>query len=364
MLVESKTESNKLELRHQLSTNMPELFNTTTNIFQQLILYIYLIYNVVVKSLPVGTMTIYMNATGQFSDVLSRLFGVWLDLARNSLDVLEMIDFFDIPSQQYNAGNLTPVFDENSTIEFKNIWFKYPGNDRYVLKDMNITIKGNEKLCIVGANGSGKSTFVKLLLRLYFPTKGEILLNGININEYDYFTYQRLFAPVFQDFVKYSFTLGTSIVLASKFDKKRLDDVCFKSGLSPLINKLPKGYDTQVDKYVDEEGFDPSGGEAQRIAIARAVYHDGMIFLLDEPTAALDPIAEYEIYTQFNEMVTNRCALFITHRLSAVQLSDKVAVFEDGSVIEYGTHKNLYKKNGVYTEMFDKQAEFYRETNK
>ena len=191
--------------------------------------------------------------------------------------------------------------------------------------------------------------------------KGEILLNGTNINEYDYTEYQRLFAPVFQDYVRYYFSLGTNIVLASQFDKDKLDKICQECGLTDLVNKLPKGYDTQVDKFIDEEGFEPSGGEDQRIAIARACYKGGEIYLLDEPTAAIDPMAEYEIYTQFNNMTKNKCAILITHRLSTVQLADKVAVFDNGSVVEYGTHKELYEKGGMYTEMFDKQAQFYRD---
>lgn len=149
--------------------------------------------------------------------------------------------------------------------------------------------------------------------------------------------------------------------MADKYNKARLDKVCKDSGIESLVEKLPKGYDTQVDKWIDEEGFEPSGGENQRIAIARACYHGGDIFLLDEPTAALDPMAEYEIYNQFNNMITDKCAILITHRLSAVQLADKVAVFDDGHVAEYGTHAKLYAKGGIYTEMFDKQARFYRD---
>jgi ATP-binding cassette subfamily B protein len=195
---------------------------------------------------------------------------------------------------------------------------------------------------------------------LYFPEKGEILLNGVNINEYDYLKYQRLFAPVFQDYITYSLPLKSNIMLADIENLDRLEDVCKKTGIIELVNKLPKGFETQVHKYIDEEGFDPSGGEGQRMAIARALYHDGSVFLLDEPTAALDPNAEYEIYTQFHNMIAGKCAVLITHRLSAVQLADKVAVFDDGHVAEYGTHTELYAKGGIYTEMFDKQAQFYR----
>jgi len=158
-------------------------------------------------------------------------------------------------------------------------------------------------------------------------------------------------------------SLEKNIVIASDYNKERLDEVCLKNDLLPLINKLPKGYDTQVGKYIDEEGFEPSGGEGQRIAIARAAYHDAPVFLLDEPTAALDPIAEYKIYTQFNEMITDKTAILITHRLSAVQLADKVAVFENGGLIEYDTHKKLYESGGIYTNMFNKQAQFYLDEN-
>lgn len=258
-------------------------------------------------------------------------------------------------------GNIIPKFKKGSVIEFKNVWFKYPGSDIYALKNVNLTIKEREKLCIVGMNGSGKSTLIKLLMRLYFPTEGEILLNGININCYDYSAYQRLFAPVFQDFANYHLTIGENITFSKEYDLKKLNKICKQCGLMELLEKLPKGYETQVGKWIDESGIDPSGGEEQRIAIARARYRDGYVFVLDEPTAALDPFAEYEIYSQFNSMTENKTAIFITHRLSAVKLADAVVVFDNGELKEYGTHGQLYAKNGIYKEMFDKQAEFYRE---
>ena len=170
-----------------------------------------------------------------------------------------------------------------------------------------------------------------------------------------------MIAPVFQDFCMYDFSIKENIVLADEFVAEKLDKVCDDNNLTELIEKLPKGYETYVGKTIDGNGFEPSGGEDQRIAIARACYHGGEIYILDEPTAALDPNAEYEIYTQFNRMITDKCAVLITHRLSAVQLADKVAVFDNGSVAEYGTHQELYSKGGIYTEMFDKQAQFYRD---
>ena len=341
--------------------NIANVFYTILNFINQLTLYVYLIYMVIFNGLAVGSMTIFLSAAGQFSSALSGVSNSFLTLSAFALRINDYLDFMSIPQKQYLSGNLLPEFDNNSKIEFRNVSFKYNGSDRYAIKNLSLTVHANQKLCIVGENGVGKSTFIKLLTRLYFPTSGEILLNGININEYDYEKYQRLFSAVFQDFSKFYMTLGENIVLADKYNKARLDKVCKDSGIESLVEKLPKGYDTQVDKWIDEEGFEPSGGENQRIAIARACYHGGDIFLLDEPTAALDPMAEYEIYNQFNNMITDKCAILITHRLSAVQLADKVAVFDDGHVAEYGTHAKLYAKGGIYTEMFDKQARFYRD---
>lgn len=334
-----------------------------TSFLQQIILYAFLIFQILYRGLSVGDLTICLSAGNQFASRIKSLFDAYLALYRRSLSIQELKEYLSIPVLQYQTGNRTPHFDRNSVIEFKNVSFRYPGSDRYALKNLNLTLRGNEKLCVVGANGSGKTTFVKLLTRLYLVQEGEILLNGINIKEYDYLKYQRLFAAVFQDFIQYNFSLKDNIVLNQEYDQVRLDKVCKNTGLTSLVEKLPQGYETQVGKFVDPNGFDPSGGESQRIAIARACYRGGDIFLLDEPTAALDPIAEYDIYTQFNQMITDKCAVLVTHRLSAVQLADKVAVFKNGSVVEYGSHQELYSKGGIYTEMFDKQAQFYRESS-
>ena len=363
LYVHNKNRRAAVVLRSKRTFALFSFANIATNLIQQIVLYGYLIYRVVDQSLPIGRITIYTSAVARFSGALSRVFDSYLKLADGSMNLMEYLEFMSMGKLNSKSGGDIPVYDSDSIIEFKNVSFKYPGSDNYAIRNLNLKINGSEHLCIVGENGSGKSTFIKLLTRLYSPTDGEILLNGKNIAEYDYEKYLSLFAPVFQDFVHYYMSLEKNITLSETCDKVLFDRVCLDCRLNELAAKLPKGYATSVDKLVDPDGFRPSGGEDQRIAIARACYRGGNIYILDEPTAALDPVAEFEIYSQFSDMITNKCAVLITHRLSAVQLADKVAVFDNGSVVEYGTHKELYAKGGIYTEMFDKQAQFYRNAN-
>ena len=362
-IVGSERRIANMRLQLQKKQNRAGILMAGISCAEQILLYAYLIFLIFMDRLTVGGLTVYQSATSQFFSSLSTIVNEYLKLCEKSLTTDELVEFLNIPKKQFMCGNAHPTFDNDSVIEFRNVSFKYPGSDRYALENLNLKIHGGNRLCIVGENGSGKSTFIKLLMRLYFPTEGEIFLNGRNINEYDYLEYQRIFSPAFQDFALFYFSLGENIAMTEKCDGDRLDKVCRKSGLDGLVSKLTKGYDTFVDKWVDEEGFEPSGGEGQRIAIARALYKGGDIYILDEPTAALDPMAEYEIYTQFGDMIENKTAVLITHRLSAVQLADKVAVFDSGHVIEYGTHDELYSQGGVYKEMFDKQSEFYVKAN-
>ena len=334
-----------------------------TNIIQQLLLYIYLIYRVVKSSLAIGSMTIYLSTVSKISTILTTIFNQYLDIKRYSLDIAEYIDFMNIPTYEKESGCMKPVFHDNSIIEFKNVSFKYPGCDHYALKNVNLKIYGNQKLCIVGANGSGKTTFIKLITRLYEPTDGQILLNGKDIKEYAIQDYHKLFAPVFQDYYLYNLSILENITLSKNYDSSIVQDVLCKSGLTSVINTASKGYNTQIWKNIEADGIEPSGGEGQKIAIARAFLRNAPLYLLDEPTASLDPNAEYDIYCMFNELIKNASAILITHRLSAVQLADNIAVFDDGQIVEYGTHKELYEKGGIYTEMFNKQAQFYRDIN-
>lgn len=352
-------ESNSNTMQYFTEQCKPMTLESMLEFIQQTLVYTYLVVRVVSKSLLIGSFTIYIAYYSKFRSTLNGFLSSFMEISRASLNIDELNEFMSIPLLQIESGQKDIDVSEPFEFEFKNVSFMYPGTDSYAIKDLNIRISSNEKLCIVGENGAGKSTFIKLLMRLYDPTEGEILFNGINVKDFDYKKYLKLFSPVFQDFVKFFLSLGINITLSDCVDKRRLNTVTKKSGLISLVNKLPKGYDTQIGKWIDPEGIEPSGGEAQRIAIARALYHGGQVFILDEPTAALDPNAEYEIYTQFHNMIQGKTAIIITHRLSAVQLADKVAVFDNGYLSEYGTHKELYAKGGKYKEMFDKQSSFY-----
>lgn len=350
----NKKEMKQLNIRQKLS-----LLSSILLLIQQIIIYSYLIFLVIFKSLPVGTMTIYLNATSQFSVAIGKVTDAYLKLANKSLYIEDMLYFFGLP-QKCRKGTGKPVtFKSGGKIQFNDVSFCYPGSTNYALNHLNLTINYGEKLCIVGENGSGKSTMIKLLCRLYEPTNGSITINGVDINTIEYKEYLKMFSAVFQDFATFSLTLSENIVLSNLCDQLKLDDSTEKVKLSKLIQNLEYGYNTCLDKDIDEHGVRLSGGESQKMAIARALYHNGDVYILDEPTAALDPNAEYELYSLFHDIIKDKTAILVTHRLSAVQLADKVAVFNNGQITEYGTHAKLYANGGKYKEMFDKQAEFY-----
>lgn len=217
-------------------------------------------------------------------------------------------------------------------------------------------------MAVVGRNGSGKTTFIKLLCRLYEPTEGEILLNGIDINKYAYEEYLKLFSVVFQDSKIYSFSVGNNVAASEEVDEERVKDALNRAGLSKLLNKMPKGIDTYVHMDFDEEGVEISGGEAQRMEIARAIYQDRPFVIMDEPTAALDPIAEHEVYAGFNKMIGNKTAIYISHRLSSCRFCSDIVVFQDGNIVQRGSHELLVKEKGLYAKMWNAQAQYYADT--
>lgn len=268
---------------------------------------------------------------------------------------------YEYPTERY-MGTL-PVEKRNDCdyeIEFKNVSFKYPGSDNYALKNISFKLKIGEHIAFVGHNGSGKSTFIKLLCRLYDPTEGEILLNGIDIKKYDINEYMSLFSVVFQDFSLFSVPLSQNITTSTEYDREKLFDCLEKSGADKFVNSMKNRENTVLYKNFDDDGVEISGGEAQKIAIARALYRDAPFVVLDEPTAALDPISEFEVYSRFNEFTSGKTAIYISHRLSSCRFCDKILVFEKGHIVQFGTHEQLLSDDdGMYSKLWNSQAKYY-----
>lgn len=254
--------------------------------------------------------------------------------------------------------------DKAYAFTFDNVSYRYPQKDDYALKNINLELKPDEKLAIVGENGSGKSTLIMLLMRIIDPTQGRILLNGVDIRDYDLEEYKKLFSTVFQDYKLFSFTIKENITALSEEDSARLTNVIAEVGLDQKLASLRKGVDTYLDKLYDNEGVLLSGGESQRLSIARALYKNAPIFILDEPTAALDPRIEHEIYTQFKTMAEGKTTFYITHRLASVRFCDRVIVLREGQVVEMGSHYDLIKANGYYAELYHMQAQYFTESER
>lgn len=313
-------------------------------------------------AISVGAICTYTVVLHNFMNLLREGTKGIAELKMNTRYVKMYFDFLDIPNKKYE-GTL-PVekrTDDKFTIEFRHVSFRYPGSEVDVLRDFSIKFHIGERLAVVGKNGSGKTTFIKLLCRLYDPTKGEILLNGIDIRKYDYKEYMSLFSVVFQDFKIPAFTLGQNVSAAIEYDEGKVKEALERAGLSELVEHLPNGLDTCLYKDFDAEGVDISGGEAQKVAIARALYHDTPFVILDEPTAALDPLAEYEIYSKFDELIGTKTAVYISHRLSSCQFCNDILVIDEGKAVQRGNHDTLIKDmDGLYYTLWNAQAQYYQ----
>ena len=270
--------------------------------------------------------------------------------------------WFDLPNRM-RKGSLTVEKrdDCDYEIEFRNVSFRYPGAEEDALKDVSLTFKIGEKLALVGENGSGKTTFIKLLTRLYDPREGEILLNGVDIRKYDYEEYLGVFSVVFQDFKLFPFRLGEVVAAAREYDEERVRESLRKANFGERLGDFPGGLGGYLYKSFDESGVEISGGEAQKIALARALYKDAPFILLDEPTAALDPESEYEVYSNFNAISGDKTTVYISHRLASCRFCDKIAVFDHGRIVEVGDHRTLLEKGGKYQTLWNAQAQYYRE---
>lgn len=264
-------------------------------------------------------------------------------------------------SQQKRTGTIPVEKRRNNkiSVEFEHVSFKYPGSDNYVLRDLTLSFVIGEKMAIVGKNGSGKTTFIKLLCRLYDVTEGCIRVNGIDIRKYDYDEYIKLFSVVFQDFTIFDFTLGESVACTMQWDEEGVRDALERAGILERVDRLADGLSTVIGKGFDEEGVNFSGGEKQKLAIARAVYKDAPFVIMDEPTAALDPEAEAEVFESFDKMVGKKTAIYISHRLASCRFCEDILVFDRGRVVQRGSHDSLKNEDGLYQELWNAQAQYY-----
>lgn len=334
-------------------------FGAVFTLIQQSAAYVYLIYCVISGAISIGSFAMYTGAVTTFSIAFRNVLDSLIEIQTYDIYYDKLDEYLNLPKTLREGKELIDA-DRNHSIEFRNVSFQYSGSDVYALKNINITIPFGQKLSIVGENGAGKTTFVKLMTRMYDPTEGEILLDGVNIKTIDYEQYMSIFSSVFQDYRLFSFSIKDNVAFAQPMDEDKVRDILEYVGFGEKLRSLQNGIDTSVFKNFDEAGFEPSGGEGQKLALARALYKDAPIVLLDEPTAAMDPKAEYELYQRFNEMVQGKTAVYISHRLSSAKFCDVIAVFRNGQIIEYGTHNELYSKGGLYKALFSMQSQFYR----
>ncbi len=309
----------------------------------------------------VGSVTQYVGAVTTLSSSAALVLEAMGNLKNNTPFLQTCYEFLDIPNTMYQ-GSLTTEkrSDRQYQVEFRDVSFRYPGASDWSLRHVNIQFKVGSRLAVVGENGSGKTTFIKLLCRLYDPQEGQILLNGIDIRKYDYRDYMGIFSVVFQDFQLLSQSLGSNVAGSSEYDRERAVKALEDAGFGERLGSMPHGLDTCLYRQLEPDGVEVSGGEAQKIAIARALYKDAPFIILDEPTAALDPIAEAEIYEKFNEISGDRTAIYISHRLSSCKFCDEIVVFHNGQMIQQGTHEQLLGDAcGKYHELWNAQAKYY-----
>ncbi|EOU1469912.1 ABC transporter ATP-binding protein [Clostridium perfringens] len=331
-------------------------------VIRECVVYGYLIYNVLFTGMGIGDFTMYFSTINGFGDWMKGILDDLANIKAQNMYLDDMREFLEIKSENKEKTRDIPI-DSSYEIEFKNVSFKYPKTDKYIYKNLSLKIKKGQRLAIVGINGAGKTTFVKLLCRLYEPTSGEILINGVNIKDFSKEEYYKILSVVFQDIKTFAFTVAENVSLENleDVDREKVLHCIEKAGVGDKINSLKKGIDTSLLKILDGEGIELSGGENQKLALARALYKNGKIVILDEPTSALDAVAEYNIYKGFDELIGDKTAIYISHRLASTKFCDVIAFFENGEIVEYGTHEELLKKNGKYSDMFNIQAQYYKE---
>lgn len=336
------------------------LIPVLTEFVLQLTCYAYVGLKAVCNLISVGSSLKYVTAYKILVESITGISDTFVQLNVESKYLSFFYDYMQIENKRYEGTIPTEKRDDNVfEIEFRDVSFKYANSETWALRHVNQKITLGTKNAVVGKNGAGKTTFIKLLCRLYEPTEGQILLNGVDIRYYDYKDYAKLFAIVFQDFNLFSFPLGENVAAGAEYDKKRVLECIDKAGFTDRLNRLEKGLDTNLYQYSDENGVEISGGEAQKLAIARALYKDAPFVILDEPTSALDPVAEFEIYQNFDNMVKDKTSIYISHRMSSCRFCDNIIVFDEGKIVEQGSHDKLMSNKGLYSELWNAQSQYY-----
>lgn len=326
-------------------------------------LFVYLFTGIraYIGMISIGQVVVYASSIIQFSRSIAEFAEIIGWLKESALSCKDYVDYMDLEQKKYQGT--IPVEkrrDHRFLVEFEHVSFRYPGMQKDVIRDLNVKFVIGEKMAIVGKNGSGKTTFIKLLCRLYDVTEGCIKVNGIDIRKYNYMEYQRLFAVVFQDFRMFAFSVGENVAASEQVERMRALDALERAGLGERMAELTDGLDTFIGKEVNPDGVIFSGGEKQKMAIARAIYKDAPFLIMDEPTAALDPISECEVYAGFDQMVGKKTALYISHRLASCRFCEDILVFDQGKVVQRGNHAQLVKEDGIYQELWGAQAQYYQ----
>ena len=358
---EINNEVNKLEERMVWKRNRVSIFEMGSYyLLTKLLTILILAYSVYKGNITIATFTMLFSAVNQLDTGTSNLI---YSLKSYYQDCVYQDNFINLMEIETVFKDGKKEIDKIETIEFKNVSFKYPRTDVYVLKDLNFKIDCKEKISLVGLNGAGKTTIIKLICRFFEVKEGEILVNGENINNYKYEDYMKCLAVVFQDFKVISFTVKSNIAIVDN-NKEKLDDVLRRSQVLDKVESLPDKEYTYINKWFDKKGVEFSGGEMQKFALARALYKEADLVVLDEPTSALDPVSEAEIYYHFKDVVGEKLTLFISHRLSSCIFSDRILVLDGSKIVETGNHKELMNnENGLYKKMFLAQAEYYKDEN-
>ena len=328
------------------------------NLVRELVAYAYLTYLVLKNRLSVSDFIFCFGIITGFSNWIMNLVFSFMEISRCCTDCALYREFVE---ESVSEGKPEVDFGEVRSIEFSNVFFTYPASDTETIRNMSFKVNKGENIAIVGENGAGKTTAIKLLCGLYYPSEGDILINGRSSREFSSDSYFDLFSAVFQDYCFMPMTIAENITAEQSYDKERLFAAFDKAGITDKINSLSEKENTLMVKDVYKNAADFSGGEKQKLLLAKAVYKNAPVLILDEPTAALDPISENELYLKYNELTEEKISFFISHRLSSTRFCDRILFIKDGAVAESGTHEELMAKKGAYYRMYQTQSMYYRE---